>query len=197
MRFIAQSCLCAGALLLAAAGCDSTPAKGDADLSTEVGRQSVAAWATIYAVLEHPRCANCHPDDRVPRQGDDMHAHVQDIKAGADGRGGAGLHCDACHRNTNAGPSPMPPGAQGWRMPTADMPLVFVGRSSGELCRQLKDRRRNGGRSHEDLFEHMAKDPLVLWGWDPGEGRTPVHISHEEFVRAARAWVDGGCGCPE
>ncbi len=197
MRIIHRISLLGLGLLLAAASCDTTPKDAGADLSTEAGRKSVAAWATIYAVLEHPRCANCHPGDRIPTQGDDMHAHVQDIKAGADGRGGFGLHCDACHRGVNVGPSPMPPGAPGWRMPKEEMPLVFVGRSSGELCRQLKDRKQNGNRSTEEIFEHLAKDPLVLWGWTPGEGRTPVHISHEELVNAARAWIDGGCGCPK
>ncbi len=197
MRTIHRISLLGLGLLLSAASCDTTPEGGGADLSTETGRKSVAAWATIYAVLQHPRCVNCHPDDRIPKQGDDMHAHAQDIKGGADGRGGFGLHCDGCHRGVNAGPSPMPPGAPGWRMPTEEMPLVFAGKTSGELCRQLKDRRLNGNRSTEDLFVHLSTEPLVLWGWAPGEGRTPVHISHADLVKAARAWIDGGCGCPE
>jgi hypothetical protein len=46
------------------------------------------------------------------------------------------------------------------------------------------------------LLEHVDKDPLVLWGWAPGEGRAPVSVPHEEFVRAFKAWVDGGCKAP-
>jgi hypothetical protein len=107
------------------------------------------------------------------------------------------MRCSACHLARNVEGEHLPPGAPGWRLPTAAMPLVFEGKSSAELCRQLKDRARNGGRSPEQLFEHIAKDPLVLWGWNPGVGRAPVATSHDELVRAMRAWIDGGCGCPE
>jgi len=75
------------------------------------------------------------------------------------------------------------------------MPLVFEGRSSAELCRQLRDPKTNGGRTPEQVLHHVAEDALVLWGWSPGEGRAPVPIPHADFVAAMRTWVQGGCGC--
>ncbi len=36
---------------------------------------------------------------------------------------------------------------------------------------QLKDTKRNGGKSPHDLLEHVKTD-LVKWGWNPGEGRS-------------------------
>ena len=50
--------------------------------------------------------------------------------------------------------------------------MVFQGRTPGELCRQLKDPKLNGGKTGEQIVEHISKDPLVLWAWNPGEGRT-------------------------
>ena len=38
----------------------------------------------------------------------------------------------------------------------------------------MKDRARNGGRDLTLLHEHIAKDDLVAWGWDPGRGRMPA-----------------------
>ncbi|HVS11226.1 MAG TPA: hypothetical protein VMS76_15260 [Planctomycetota bacterium] len=43
-------------------------------------------------------------------------------------------------------------------------------------------------RIHEmQAVEHMASDELVLWGWEPGEGRAPVPTPHPELVRVLRA----------
>jgi len=161
------------------------------------GDASIAAWNVVYGVLQSPRCMNCHPAGDVPLQGDDSHAHAQYVQRGHDGSGLFAMRCATCHQNQNVEGVHLPPGAPGWRLPAADMPLVFEGRSAGDLCRQLKDPKRNGGRSPEQLFEHIAKDPLVLWGWNPGVGRAPVATSHDELVNAMRTWIDGGCGCPE
>jgi hypothetical protein len=43
----------------------------------------------------------------------------------------------------------------------------------------------------------VIKEPLVLWGWNPGPGREPVPISHEDFVTAMRGWIEAGCPVPE
>ncbi len=157
---------------------------------------SVAAWGVVYGVLQHPRCLNCHPAGEVPLQGDDSHAHAQNVRRGKDGQGLYAMRCDACHQVQNLPGAHLPPGAPGWHLPREDMALVFEGRSSGDLCRQLKDPSRNGGRTREQLFAHVDHDPLVLWGWSPGEGRAAVPTSHADLVRAMRAWIDGGCGCP-
>ena len=167
--------------------------------SDSVGTASpaaVAAWNVVYGVLEHPRCMNCHPVGDVPLQGDDGHAHAQNVQRGPDGKGLFAMRCETCHQTQNLAGAHLPPGAPTWHLPRADMPLVFEGRTPRELCRQLKDPKRNGGRTPEQLFAHVDHDPLVMWGWSPGDGRSPVSTSHAEFVRAMRTWIDNGCGCP-
>lgn len=154
-------------------------------------------WDVVYAVLQHPRCMNCHPAGDRPLQGDRSSPHAQNVQRGPDGHGLYAMRCDACHQTTNLAARHLPPGAPNWHLPPPEMPLVFEGVGSGDLCRQLKDPARNGGRTVEQVFEHMAKDELVLWGWNPGPGRAPVPTAHDELVRALRAWIDGGCGCPE
>jgi len=158
---------------------------------------SLGAWDVVYQALQHPRCMNCHPAGEAPLQGDSSLPHAQNVQRGAMGHGRYALRCDACHQEANLPGPHLPPGAPGWHLPRRDEPLVFEGRSSAELCRQLKDPERNGHKSLEELFAHVDHDPLVLWGWSPGEGRTPVKVSHLELVAAMRAWIDGGCDCPE
>jgi len=89
----------------------------------------------------------------------------------------------------------MPPGAPDWRIPTPEMPMVFENKTPGELCRQLKDPAINGGRTIEEIIRHVTADPLVLWGWNPGEGRT-MPRSHDEFARKMKEWADNGAACP-
>jgi len=90
----------------------------------------------------------------------------------------------------------MPPGVStGWKLPPPEHKMVFAGLGSGALCEQLKDEKKNGGKDLAALFKHVSSDPLVLWGWQPGQGRAPVPISHEEFVRAFKAWMDKGAPC--
>jgi hypothetical protein len=80
----------------------------------------------------------------------------------------------------------MPPGvAAGWHLPPPEMKMV-----------QLKDPTRSGGKDIAGLVEHVSADPLVLWGWSPGFGRTPVPVPHAEFVSAFRTWADAGGPCP-
>ncbi|MGE0144243.1 MAG: hypothetical protein AB7I19_18925 [Planctomycetota bacterium] len=156
-----------------------------------------SAFDRVYDVLMHPRCMNCHPAGRVPLQGDDSRPHGQNVQGGADGLGRFAMRCSNCHGTANAPGEHTPPGAPNWHLPAADMPLVFQGRSKADLARQLADPQHNGGRSPEQLLEHLRSDPLVLWGWQPGEGRARVPIPHEDFVAAAAAWIRAGCPVPE
>src|SRR6185503_7018992 len=149
----------------------------------------------VYQVLQHPRCVNCHPSGDAPLQGDDSHEHVQFVRRGPDGNGLFAMRCATCHQTQNLAGANLPPGAPNWHLPKPEQPLVFQGKSPSELCRQLRDPQTNGGRTPEEILKHMAEDPLVGWGWDPGAGRTPVPIPRETLVAALRAWVDGGCDC--
>jgi hypothetical protein len=84
-----------------------------------------------------------------------------------------------------------------WHLPPANMRMVFQGRSAAQLCRQLLDLKQNGGLSTEQLIHHVSSDPLVRWGWNPGEGRSTPPVSHAEFVGKVREWVDKGGACPD
>ena len=166
-------------------------------VTPEARSAGAAAFATVYEVLMHPRCLNCHPAGRVPLQGDDSRPHAQNVQGGDDGKGLFAMRCNACHRDENSAGAHLPPGAPNWHLPSKRMPLVFQGRTPAELARQLADRAQNGGKSRDEMLRHVTEDRLVSWGWEPGEGRTPVPVPRATFVAAMKAWIDGGCPVPE
>jgi hypothetical protein len=75
--------------------------------------------------------------------------------------------------------------------------MVFEGKSPAELARLLTDPKQNGGKSLDELLHHVTEDKLVLWGWNPGEGRTKPPLSHEEFASRMREWIEAGAPAPE
>ena len=180
----------ATATALIAATLPARPAKQDADASR-------AAFLQVYRVLTSPRCQNCHPAGDAPLQGDDSHVHLQNVKRGKDGHGVYGMRCDACHQAKNLSGEHMPPGNPKWALPPEEQKMVFVGRSPGELCRQLKDPKQNGGRTLAMLFDHVANDDLVGWAWNPGDGRALPPLSRVETAAQMKVWVESGAACPE
>jgi hypothetical protein len=156
-----------------------------------------AAFLAAYKVFMHARCMNCHPAGDVPLQGDDSHLHAQNVKRGPEGKGKYALKCANCHQLTNLPGENMPPGNPNWHLPPPEMPMVFQGKTPGELARQLKDPKRNGGRTLEEILRHVSEDKLVLAGWDPGDGRTKPPLTHAEFVARMREWVEKGAEAPE
>jgi len=153
------------------------------------------AFAEAAEVLFHPRCLNCHPSGDAPLIRDDSQPHMFNVKRGPGGKGAGAMNCTLCHGEANKPGGA--PGVAGWHMPPENMPMVFQGRTPGELCRQLKDPKQNGGRTGEQVIDHIDKDPLVLWGWNPGEGRTVPKMSHKEFSAKMHEWVKKGAACPE
>jgi hypothetical protein len=177
-------------VLLASSMTAQTESKPDAAVSR-------AAFLQVYRVLTSPRCQNCHPAGDAPLQGDDSHVHLQNVKRGADGHGVTAMRCDTCHQSANLPGEHMPPGNPKWALPKPELKMVFVGRSPAELCKQIKDPKQNGGRSLEELFDHVAHDDMVGWGWDPGEGRTLPPLSQADTSAQMRIWIDGGAACPQ
>ncbi len=159
--------------------------------------ESANAFVSASKVLLHPRCANCHPVGSSPLQGEDSRPHPMRVRRGPAGMGSNGLWCSTCHQEKNLPGVHMPPGAPGWQLPTPDMPMVFEKRTPRQLCLQLKDPAQNGNRNLEEILEHVREAPIVLWGWDPGEGRSPVPVPHESFVKDMTDWVKKGAACPE
>ncbi|HVS40559.1 MAG TPA: hypothetical protein VMS17_33695 [Gemmataceae bacterium] len=158
---------------------------------------SRSAFLAAYKVLMSPRCMNCHPAGDAPLQGDDSHIHTQNVQRGLDGKGKFALKCANCHQDANVPGENMPPGNPNWRLPSSAMPLVFQGKSPAELARQLKDPKQNGGKTLEQLLQHVTEDKLVLAGWDPGDGRTKPPLTHEEFAQKMREWIEKGAAIPE
>ena len=175
---------------LFALGCSEAQAAG------EDRAGAAAAFEKAAQVLQHPRCVNCHPAGERPLVGDRSQPHPMHVERGPEGMGKNGLWCSTCHQDKNLQGSGLPPGAPGWELPPADMPMVFEKKTSRQLCEQLKDPARNGSRSPAEIVDHVREAPLVLWGWHPGEGRTPLSMPHEEFVRLMSQWADKGAACP-
>jgi hypothetical protein len=154
------------------------------------------AFSEAAPVFFHPRCMNCHPVGDRPLQLDQSVPHAMDVQRGADGLGRAAMRCYACHQTKNLQGAHMPPGAPTWHLPPEQTPMVFEDMSVGDLCRQMKDPARNGGKTVAEIVEHVTHDELVLWGWHPGNGRTPVSMPHDEFAAKMAAWADNGAACP-
>jgi hypothetical protein len=75
--------------------------------------------------------------------------------------------------------------------------MAWQGKTAGEICAQIKDPARNGGRSLQEITTHMATDSLVGWAWAPGFGRTPAPGTQRELGALIEAWVKTGAVCPE
>jgi hypothetical protein len=185
---------CGAALLAfaAIAALQAAPRTPQPDANT-----SLEAFLQVYKVFTSPRCQNCHPTGDFPLQGDDSHVHLQNVKRGKDGHGVYGMRCDACHQTANLPGEHMPPGNPKWSLPSPEHKMIIVGRSPAELCRQLKDPKQTGGRSLQQLLEHVSSDDLVGWAWDPGTGRTPPPLSRAETIAQMKIWIDGGAACPQ
>ena len=156
---------------------------------------AAAAFESIVPVLHHPRCINCHSQGDYPRQGDDEHRHAMNVRRGREGFGAVGVKCSSCHQDHNLGMPHAPPGAPDWHLPSPERPMIWEGLSDRRLCELFKDRSQNGNRSVDEIVEHMTS-PLVLWGWNPGEGRTPIPTPQTEFLAKVREWASKGAACP-
>ncbi|HKU38328.1 MAG TPA: Isoquinoline 1-oxidoreductase subunit [Polyangiales bacterium] len=155
--------------------------------------RSRALFKEAGKVILHARCINCHPAGDTPTQGDKGQPHLPAVVRGPDGHGAIGLRCNTCHQAENYEPSRVP-GHPLWGV--APIEMAWQGRTLGQICEQLKDPKRNGGKTLSQIHEHMAKDTLVGWGWNPGGGRTPAPGTQEQFGALIGAWIESGAECP-
>lgn len=161
------------------------------DRIAEKEKRAVALFQEAGKVIMHPRCLNCHPKDDVPRQGEAMRVHEPPVERGAGGMGPAAMRCFTCHGAANF---ERVPGNPAWLLAPREM--AWMGNSLGQICQQLKDPKRNGGKTLAQVVEHMAEDKLVGWGWDPGMGRSSAPGTQKEFGALIKAWADNGAHCP-
>ncbi|WP_460731759.1 hypothetical protein [Lysobacter tyrosinilyticus] len=179
--------------VLAVAGCETQAAP-------ERQQAGKAAFATIHAVFQHPRCANCHIPGDAPLVTDIGVPHPMGVARGPEGHGAVGLPCASCHGEKNSpasyGPH-APPGAPHWGLPPPHQKMAWIGLSPKATCEMIKDRKHNGNRDLAALLKHVSDDKLVLWGWTPGGERAPVPVPHDDLVVAFKTWVDAGGPCPD
>ena len=128
-------------------------------------------------------------------QGDHGQLHDPPVTRGENDRGVPGLYCTSCHQDRNVELARVP-GAPDWHL--APLVMAWVGRTPHALCEQIKDPKRNGGRTLEQVVEHSAHDhALVAWGWAPGADRAPAPGTQAGFGALMEAWVKDGAACPE
>jgi hypothetical protein len=163
------------------------------DAIGDTATRSAALFAEIGKVLTHPRCVNCHPAGDRPRQGENGRLHQPPVERGADGHGLAAMRCSICHQQANFDPGRVP-GDPDWHLAPREM--AWEGKTLGQICAQIKDPERNGGRSLEELAHHIGTDHLVGWAWAPGFGRRPAPGTQKEAGALIEAWAKTGAVCP-
>jgi hypothetical protein len=156
--------------------------------------RSAALFTEAAKVLTHPRCVNCHPAGDRPRQGDIRRLHQPPVARGEDGFGLPAMRCPICHQAANFEPAGVP-GNPDWHL--APRQMGWEGKTLGEICAQIKDPARNGGRSLDEVVHHVGEDHLVGWAWAPGEGRQPAPGTQIEAGALLDAWVKTGAVCPK
>ena len=197
------------AMMLAACGSNQPPASRATELPPAPGQlrsvtdfagisdpaaRSRALFSEAARVIMHPRCVNCHPRGDTPHQGMDLAFHDPPVVRGPDDKGVPGNECQTCHQDRNQEMTRVP-GAPNWHL--APIEMAWVGKTAGYICNQLKDPKRNGGKTLAQIVEHNAHDKLVAWGWNPGHGREPAPGTQEQFGKLVAAWVETGAACPE
>jgi hypothetical protein len=197
---LTTACTAAIALSAALAQAPPQPLKPPSEFQSiaDRGERSRAIFAEIGRVLTHPRCMNCHPAGEHPLQGADRHEHRPVVWR--NDTGNFGTPCGECHTENNvtlheAATYKSIPGHPRWGV--APLSMAWEGKSLGDICRQLKDTARNGGRDLALLQEHVARDDLVAWGWNPGAGREPAPGSQQAAGELMQAWIDTGAECPK
>jgi hypothetical protein len=157
--------------------------------------RAVALFEEAGKVIQSPRCMNCHPATDRPSQTDRMVPHQPLVVRGDSGMGApGGLVCTTCHHETNFDPAGVP-GHPLWQL--APVEMAWQGKTLGQICAQIKDKERNGGKDMAALIKHMSEDSLVGWGWHPGAGRTPAPGTQKQFGDLIKAWAEAGAACPK
>ncbi len=152
----------------------------------------------MMTVLTHKRCINCHPAGDQPLQGEDSHIHNFGVERGPDNHGVAALRCESCHQHENNNLSGVP-GAPEWSL--APRSMAWEGLSRTEIAKSMLDKENNGGRTLEEVVEHLTEHELVLWAWEPGidangDPREKPPVPKEEYIEAVKAWAANGAIIP-
>ncbi|MGB7244230.1 MAG: hypothetical protein WBC93_19370 [Sulfitobacter sp.] len=160
------------------------------------------AWSRIYEVTSHPRCANCHvgasntPMWSGPSYGK-TRKHGMNIDAGDSRIGAETIPCRTCHATNQTGGNEMPHGAPqvaaAWQLPPIE--ADWFGKSSDDICAQLRDPNLNGGRDYREIAAHLDHDLILHWAWSPGGGREAAPYSLTEHINDVQIWGRAGMPC--
>ncbi len=165
------------------------------------------AWQRIEAVVTHPRCVNCHVGaDNIPMwtiSGENKtRPHGMNINAGDSRIGAETVPCVSCHASSdtpNVAPNMPPHVGLPWQL--APVAFDWFEKTGAEICTQLRDPKRNGGRDAAGLVEHLHHDAKVKgfipWAWVPGPGRSVPPGNFETHVQDMTVWGAAGQPCPE
>lgn len=170
--------------------------------------EGLAAWDRVYEVVSHPRCANCHVGpDNIPMWSGPSYGetrpHGMFVSGGESRIGAEFVPCSTCHvtveegQGHNGSPHMPPRVALDWQL--APVAFQWFGRSSVEVCAQMSDPDRTGGRDWVELAEHLRDDAghggFVQWGFDPGGGREPAPYSLQAHIDDVLTWGAAGTPC--
>ncbi len=173
---------------------------------TVAPEDGLVAWDNIHTVVTHPRCLNCHVGaDNVPLWGTAAapdRIHGMAVNAGQSRIGAETMACSACHQKStrpNTVPHAAPHSGMDWRL--APVEFQWTNRSSAEICAQMRDPARNGGRDAARLIDHILHDAelvgFITWSFDPGAGRDPAPGSLQAHLEDMAVWTAAGMPCPE
>ena len=156
--------------------------------------RSKALYTEASKVITSPRCVNCHPSDDSPRQREGHELHDPPVVRGPKDEGVPGQMCTTCDQDANVELARIP-GAPKWHLAPKEM--AWLGKSAAQICVQVKDPARNGGKSLDQIVDHAKNDKLVGWGWSPGADRRAAPGSQAKFGALIEAWIKTGAACPE
>lgn len=176
------------------------------EAGTVLPEAGLVAWDKIHTILTHPRCLNCHVGaDHVPLWGTieaPGRIHGMAINAGESRIGVETLPCNACHQTStrpNTVPHAPPHTGMDWRL--APVEFQWTDRSSAEICNQMRDPDRNGGRDAVELIEHILHDAeligFITWSFAPGAGREAAPSGLQAHLEDMAIWTAAGMPCPE
>ncbi|PLS22696.1 hypothetical protein [Neptunicoccus cionae] len=170
------------------------------EVGTVTREEGLEAWERMFAVVSHPRCANCHvgPSDRPMWSGESYgrtRPHGMNIRAGESRIGAETLPCATCHLGENSDVAHSAPAVpDDWRL--APVEANWFGQSAQTICNQLRDPELNGDRHYTEIAEHLGHDVILHWAWKPGGNREPAPGTLEAHIEDILVWGAAGMPCP-
>ena len=162
--------------------------------------EGLQAWGRIFAVTSHPRCTNCHVAGNRPMweglgYGENT-SHGMFVQADDSRIGAETLPCRTCHV-TSASPNTVPHAPphidDAWRLPPPE--LAWLGKTSDQVCRQLRDPATNDNKAPAELAEHVQTSAFVSWGFAPGAGRNAPAGTIAGLARDLAIWGAADSPC--